>query len=79
MHSFPTIFLHTGPGGAGFTVGENELGPPGPTAFSVGATDDDTDVEDGVVDVVGASFSLLLQAVSDPIPTMAAAPANSAI
>ncbi|WP_353612233.1 hypothetical protein [Mycobacterium sp. M26] len=76
-HSLPTTSLHTGPGGAGFTVGENELLPPGPTAFSVGDTDGaDVDV---VVLVAGASFSLGLQAVSAPIPTIAAPPAKRAI
>ncbi|WP_371411267.1 hypothetical protein, partial [Mycobacterium sp. shizuoka-1] len=77
MQLLPTISLQTAPGGAGFTVGENELGPPGPTAFSVG---DGVTADDGVVVVEdGASFSLELQAVSAPIPTIAAPPAKSAI
>jgi hypothetical protein len=74
----PTISLHTGPGGAGLTVGENELLPPGPTAFSVGDTAG-ADVDDGVVLVAGASFSFGLQAVSAPIPMIAAPPAKTAM
>jgi hypothetical protein len=68
---------HTAPGGIGLTVGENEFAPPGDTAFSVG----DGETDDGVVVVVvvGASFSFGLQAVSAPIPTIAAPPAKSAI
>ncbi|WP_323055684.1 hypothetical protein [Mycobacterium pinniadriaticum] len=72
----PTTSLQTGPGGAGLIVGENELLPPGATAFSVG---DGTTADDGVVVVEGASFSLELQAVRAPIPTIAAPPAKSAI
>ena len=79
MHSLPTTSLHTAPGGAGLIVGENELLPPGPTAFSVGdgagALDDV-----GVVVVVGDSLAFELQpAVSAPIPTIAAPPAIRAI
>ncbi len=60
-------------------VGENELLPPGLTAFSVGdgagALDDV-----GVVVVVGDSLAFELQpAVSAPIPTIAAPPAIRAI
>ena len=73
----PITSLQTVPGGVGFTVGENEFGPPGATALSVGDTDGATDVDDGVVLVDGASFSLELQAVSAPIPTIAAPPAKS--
>ncbi|AKK28294.1 hypothetical protein [Mycobacterium sp. EPa45] len=69
--------LQVSPGGAGLTVGENELGPPGDTAFSVG---DGATEDDGVVVVDdGASFAFWLQAVSAPIPTIAAPPAKSAI
>lgn len=69
--------------GRALTVGENELLPPGPTAFSVG----DGALLDGeagallwVGAVVSAGFSLEseLQALSAPIPTMAAAAAVSA-
>lgn len=77
MHSLPTTSLQTGPGGAGLTVGENELPPPGATAFSVGDTDG-ADVDDGVVLVDGASFSFGLQAVNAPIPMIAAPPASKA-
>ncbi|SBS77592.1 hypothetical protein MHPYR_450035 [uncultured Mycobacterium sp.] len=72
----PTISLQTAPGGAGLTVGENELGSPGPTAFSVG---DGVTADDGVVVVDGLSFAFELQAVNAPIPTIAAPPAKSAI
>lgn len=61
--------------GRALAVGENELAPP-PTAFSVG--DGALELFDGAV--VSAGFSLVvLQALSAPIPTMAAAPAISAI
>jgi hypothetical protein len=68
--------------GRALTVGENELFPPGPTAFSVG---DGAFV--GVAgalelgDFVSVGFSLVsvLHAVSAPIPTSATAPAASAI
>jgi hypothetical protein len=59
------------------TVGENELGPPGATAFSVG--DGVTDDDDGVVVVDGLSLAFELQAVNAPIPTIATPPAKSAI
>lgn len=80
MHSLPTICLHTVPGGAGLTVGENELAPPGPTCFSVGDGVADGAVEEGVVVVDGDSLALELQpALSAPIPTMAAPPTRRAI
>jgi len=53
--------LHTGPGGAGLTVGENELGPPPVTAFSVGDGAGSADVVVGVV-VVGNQGNLPSQA-----------------
>ena len=69
--------------GRAFTVGENELLPPGPTFFSVG--DGALELgEAGALDCVGAvvsagfSFVSLLQALSAPIPTMATAPVASA-
>ena len=65
------------------TVGEND-GPAGPTAFSVGVLIDGIsevigacDVDGAVVD--GASFSLVLHAVNEPIPMMAAPPTRRAI
>lgn len=63
-------------------VGENELFPPGLTAFSVGETgavlDADGAVVAGVV-VVGSSVVLVEQpAVSVPITTRDAPPATSA-
>ena len=79
MHSLPTTRLHTAPGGAGLTVGENELPPPGDTAFSVG---DGTAVlvDVGVVVVDGDSLAFEPQpAVNAPIPTIAAPPASRAI
>lgn len=79
MQLLPTISLHTAPGGAGLTVGENELGPPGPTAFSVGVGVTDDVVVVVVVVVAGLSLALELQAVNAPIPTIAAPPAKSAI
>ena len=36
MQVFPTTCWHVAPGGATVIVGENELAPLGPTAFSVG-------------------------------------------
>jgi hypothetical protein len=69
--------VHTAPGGFGLMVGENELLPPGPTAFSVGATD--AGASDVVGVIVGASFSLVLHALRAPMPTMAAPPARRAI
>lgn len=65
--------------GRALTVGEKELGPP--TDFSVGeGTFDEGAPEVWVGAVVSAGFSLvsLLQALSAPIPTIAAAPATSA-
>ena len=65
-------------------VGENELFPPGPTAFSVGeigaVLDADGAVVAGVVVVVvGSSLVLVEQpAVSVPITTREAPPATSA-
>ena len=72
------------PVGAGraLTVGEKELFPPGPTAFSVG--DGAFDGEAGALELgdegasVGLSLVDVLQAVSAPIPTMATPPAASA-
>ena len=79
MQVLPTICLHTTPGGAGLTVGENELPPPGDIAFSVGDGAGAL-VEVGVVVVDGDSLAFELQpAVSAPIPTIAAAPASRAI
>ncbi|WP_445170258.1 hypothetical protein ACTXG7_13590 [Mycolicibacterium sp. Dal123E01] len=78
MQLLPTICLQTVPGGFGLTVGENEFGPPGATAFSVG--DGVTELVVVVVVVVdGLSLALELQAVNAPIPTIAAPPAKSAI
>ena len=57
-----------GAGGA-LTVGVNEFAPPGPTFFSVGEGAGALVLVDGVV--LGASFSLLPQALRAPIPTMA--------
>lgn len=79
MQVLPTICLQTVPGGAGLIVGENELPPPGDTAFSVG---DGTAVlvDVGVVVVDGDSLAFELQpAVNAPIPTIAAPPASRAI
>ena len=71
------------PVGAGraLTVGEKELAPPGPTAFSVGAGAFDGVA--GALDsgdfVVSAGFSFsVAHADSAPIPTMASAPVASA-
>lgn len=61
------------------TVGENELAPPGLTAFSVGDADGAAEVDDGVVVVEGDSFALELHAVSAPMPTIATPPAKRAI
>ncbi|MFN8042414.1 MAG: hypothetical protein U0S13_03570 [Mycobacterium sp.] len=73
------ICLQTTPGGAGLTVGENELAPPGLTAFSVGDAVGATD-DVGVVVVDGDSLAFELQpAVTAPIPTIAAPPARRAI
>jgi hypothetical protein len=70
---------HVAGAGAGLTVGENELGPPGFTAFSVGDGAGEL-VDAGVVVVEGDSLSLVLQpAVSAPIPTIAAPPAKTEI
>ena len=69
-------------GAAGaLTVGEKELFPPGPTAFSVGAGA--LDGVAGALDpgdfVVSAGFSFsVAHAESAPIPTMATAPVTSA-
>ena len=65
--------------GRALTVGENELAPP-PTAFSVGegALDDAPELCDGAVVWAGFSLVPVLQALSAPIPTMAAAPAARA-
>ena len=79
MQVLPTSCLHTAPGGAAGTVGENEFAPPGPTAFSVGDTDGATEVDDGVVVVEGDSLAFELHAVSAPMPTIAAPPAKRAI
>jgi hypothetical protein len=78
-----TIVLQLAPGGVGLIVGENELFPPGPTAFSVGeigaVLDADGAVVAGVVVVVGSSLVLVEQpAVSVPITTREAPPATSA-
>jgi hypothetical protein len=78
-----TIVLQLAPGGVGLIVGENELFPPGLTAFSVGETgavlDADGAVVAGVVVVVGSSLVLVEQpAVSVPITTREAPPATSA-
>ena len=62
-----------GAGGA-LTVGVNEFAPPGPTFFSVGEGAGALVLVDGVV--LGASFSLLPQALRAPIPTMARPPAK---
>ena len=64
--------------GRAFTVGVNELLPPGPTAFSVG--DGLAGALDCVGAVVSAGFSLVseLHALSAPIPRMATAPAARA-
>ena len=62
-------------------VGENELFPPGPTAFSVGDTGAGLDADGAVVAgvVVGSSLVLVLQpTVSVPITTRDAPPATSA-
>ena len=75
MQLLPMTSLQTAPGGFGLTDGENELAPPGVTAFSVG----ETEVVVVVVVVDGLSFALELQAVNAPIPTIAAPPAKSAI
>jgi hypothetical protein len=66
--------------GRAVTVGENELFPPGPTFFSVGAGALDGALL-SVGDLVSVGFSLLseLHAVRVPIPTMAAPPAARAI
>lgn len=77
-----TTFVHTEPGGAGLMVGENELSPPGPTAFSVGEGVAELGAGAEVVaDVVdGASFSVDgLHAVSVPMATSAVPPATIAI
>ena len=65
-------------GAAGaFTEGVKELAPPGVRAFSVG---DGAGALVLVGDVVSGAFSFdLLQAVSEPIPTIASPPAKSAI
>lgn len=66
------------------TVGENELAPPVPALFSVGCgAFDDGDAGalelcDGVLVSAGFSLVSLLQALSAPMPTMAAAPATRA-
>ena len=82
-----TIVLQLAPGGVGLIVGENELFPPGPTAFSVGDIGASLDAEGAVVAdsevagfvVVGSSLVLVLQpAVSVPITTREAPPATSA-
>lgn len=69
--------------GRAFTVGENELLPPGPTFFSVGegafVVGEAGALElDGAFVSVGFSLVSLLQALSAPIPTMATPPATSA-
>jgi hypothetical protein len=65
-----------GAGGA-LTVGVKEFAPPGDTAFSVG---DGAGALVLVGEVVSGAFSFdLLQAVSEPIPTIARPPAKSAI
>ena len=74
-----------GAGGA-FTVGENEFGPPGETAFSFGAAGaelfaegEGAELVDGL-DVVGASsLVVLLQAESVPMPMTAAPPISTVI
>ena len=79
----PVMTLPGKPVGAGraLTVGEKELAPPGPTAFSVGAGAFDGVA--GALDsgdfVVSAGFSFsVAHADSAPIPTMATAPVASA-
>lgn len=57
MHTPLTTSLQTAPGGVGFTLGENELPSPGPTAFSVGDT---AGAEEPVVAVVGAEVGVLV-------------------
>ena len=78
MQTPSTSCLHTEPGAVGSIVGENELPPPGPTAFAVGVTAgaDELDGAAGDVELVaGASFSLVgLQAVNAPIAARAAVP-----
>jgi hypothetical protein len=66
--------------GTAFTVGENELFPPGLRFFSVGtgAFAGALELTDGTVVSAGFSF-VLLHAVRVPMPTSAAAPAVSAI
>lgn len=75
LQLLPLMLVQVGPGWWA-TVGENELGPPGVTAFSVGVDTGD----DGVVVVDGASCSLLVQPdVRAPIPIIATPPAKTAI
>ena len=68
--------MQTSPGMTGLTVGENELGPPGPPAFfSVGLTSGaDAGADDGVEVVFGSSLVVLLQPASTPIATTAEPP-----
>ena len=87
MQMFPRTSLQTVPGGVGLIVGENELGPLDPAAFSVGEGIGigmepegdgvtDSDCEGGVE---GASGDLVdPQAESVAIPAIAAPPARSA-
>jgi hypothetical protein len=80
MHTPPTTSLQTAPGGVGLMVGENELSPLGPTAFSVGETAGAEVAEAGVVAVVGvfSVVEVLLHPVAFAI-TRAAAQAPRAV
>ena len=78
MQTLLTMLEHIAGAGDAPTVGENELGPPGLMAFSVGDGAGEL-VEAGVVVVDGDSLVLELQpADSAVIPTIAAPPAKTA-
>ena len=62
--------------GAGLIVGENAVGPPGTTAFSLGTGE--VELTDGVPVVAGASFSAGAQALTTATAANDAAPAASA-
>jgi len=76
------MLLHTGPGGTGLTVGENELAPEGLIAFSVGVSGEAVGDSDGAVlagvlaGVVAGSFLAPDEqpAVNAPVTTRAAPP-----
>jgi hypothetical protein len=77
MHTPLTTLLQLAPGGVGSMVGENELFPPGVSAFCVSDTVADV-VDVGVVVGAGPSSELLQPAVSAPITTRAVVPPASA-